>query len=151
MLATGIVPGGGAWAQAQRASDAVATVQPGDAIVGVADGAGAARVSTEGASFDEVVAAIGSVRERSDTIRLSVKRMVRRGVAQVRASGLAQFYRRVQCCRSRQMPYCVHTGCRVASVAITPGAVLCSHPLQFSHPLLCSHPLQCSHPLHAVR
>lgn len=95
MLATGIVPGGGVWAQAQRAGGAGATVQPGDAIIGVADGSGAVRVRTEGASFDEVVAAIGRVRERSSTIRLSVKRLVKRGVAKVRGAGLPAFGARV--------------------------------------------------------
>ena len=83
MIATTIVEGGSAWAQAQGAAEGVATVQPGDAIVAVADRTGARRIRTEGATYDEVAMAIGTMRASSTSIRLSLKRMVRRGVAKV--------------------------------------------------------------------
>lgn len=85
MIATTIVEGGSAWAQAQGAAEGVATVQPGDAIVAVADRTGARRIRTEGATYDEVAMAIGTMRASSTSIRLSLKRMVRRGVAKVSA------------------------------------------------------------------
>lgn len=83
VLVSGLVEGGGAWAQAQGAVAGEAVVSAGDAVVGVSDGTGTRSIRVEGFGFDAVVGAIGEIRSKGGSVRLTLKRLVRRGVAAV--------------------------------------------------------------------